>query len=136
MIESLKVQCPVPLKALMTEQLREELLSSETLNLGEVERQLEMLSQFAVTQEDVFERQRRLQVQLGEVEGRIARVREAPEGGEFLLRVVPALVELRVGDNFLEKMSTEILLENGVIVALSVATRTVGDDEESDQAPS
>lgn len=119
MMESVSVQCPIPVKAIMTEQLRDELLTSEMANLDEIERQLEMLHQFSVAQDDVFERQRRLQIQQAEIEGRAARLREAPEGVEFLLRVVPAVVELRVGDNFLEKMSSEILLQDGIVVAIN-----------------
>ena len=58
-------------------------------------------------------------VQQAEVETRIARVANAPLGEPFLLRVVQGAVELAVGDDFLEKMGTEVLLENGRVISIT-----------------
>ena len=118
-MESVRIQCPVPIKAVMTERLREELLLVEQANSDDIEQQLALLQNFAVAQDDVFERQRRLLVQQAEVETRIARVANAPLGEPFLLRVVQGAVELAVGDDFLEKMGTEVLLENGRVISIT-----------------
>lgn len=114
------IHCAVPVKAVMTEELREELMAVEQATAGDLERQLSTLQTFAITQDDVFERQRRLLAQHAEVETRLARLSVAPLGEEFLLRVVQAVMPVGIGDNFLEKMATEILLENGVVAAIGV----------------
>lgn len=129
-MDSVRIQCPIPIKAIMTEQLREELLLVEQANAQDIEHQLSLLQNFAATQDDVFERQRRLLVQQAEVETRIARVANAPLGEHFLLRVVQGVVDLAVGDNFLEKMGTEVLLENGVVISI-VSSRQVPESEEA-----
>lgn len=116
-MQSVQIQCPIPVKALMTFELREELMAAEQAVAEEVERQLTTLHTFSAAQDqrDVFELQRRLLTQQAEVETRLARLAEAPEGEPFILRVVQGLITLSPGDNFLEKMSTEIVLENGVV---------------------
>lgn len=128
-MESLMIQCPIPVKAIMTEELREELMAVEQAASAEMERQLATLQTFAITQDDVFERQRRLLAQHAEIETRLARLSTAPLGEEFLLRVVQASVEIRVGDNFLTRMGTEILLENGVVRSISAPVYDEFEDE-------
>ncbi len=118
-MSTVQIQCPIPIKAIMTDQLREELLVAEAMIAQDIEHQLSLLQNFSATQDDVFERQRRLLVQQAEVDTRIARVEGAPLGEPFLLRVVPGVVNLGIGDNFLEKMGTEVLLESGVVISMS-----------------
>ncbi len=129
-MSTVQIQCPIPIKAIMTEQLREELLVAEATVAQDIEHQLSLLQNFAATQDDVFERQRRLLVQQAEVETRIARVANSPLGEPFLLRVVQGVVSLGIGDNFLEKMGTEILLENGVVTSI-ISSRDVLQEEEA-----
>ena len=119
-MQSVQIHCPIPVKALMTFELREELMATEQAVAEEVERQLATLHTFAAAQDqrDIFEMQRRLLTQQAEVETRLARLAEAPEGEPFVLRVVQGLVTINPGDNFLEKMSTEIFLENGVVTGI------------------
>jgi hypothetical protein len=118
----------------MTPTLRDELLETERMALAEVEQQLELLQRFSAAHEDSFERQRRLLLQQAEIESRAARVREAPEGEEFLLRIVPALLELRPGDNFLDKLATEILLEDGIVQGFERIDRARLEPPELEQA--
>lgn len=129
-MEPLMIQCPIPVKAIMTEELKEELMAVEQAASAEMERQLATLQTFAVTQDDIFERQRRLLAQHAEIETRLARLNAAPLGEEFLLRVVQAVVPIGVGDNFLEKMGTEILLENGIVTAIGAPLVELEDDGE------
>lgn len=133
-MSTVQIQCPIPIKAIMTEQLREELLVAEAMIAQDIEHQLSLLQNFSATQDDVFERQRRLLVQQAELDTRIARIASAPSGEPFLLRVVQGVVNLGVGDNFLEKMGTEVLLENGVVVSM-ISSREVLQETEVELEP-
>lgn len=126
-MQTLHIQHPVAVKALLTEELREELLSVELSAAGAIAHQLSTLQAFAATEES-FETQRRLLLQQSEVEHRVARLEAAPAGEPFTLRVVQALVPLNVGDNFLEKMAVEIILEDGVVVALTALDDPIAEE--------
>lgn len=121
-MQVLHIQHAVPVKALMTEELREELIAAELSAAGEISQQLTTLQSYAPN-EDSFEKQRRLLMQQSEIEQRLARLDSAPAGQPFVLRVVQALLPLNVGDNFLDKLATEIFLEDGVVVALGALER-------------
>lgn len=125
MMDSIQVHCAIPVVAIMTDTLREELLGFEHNGLIEVERQLGMLENFTGGDEERFERQSHLLAQASELEARVNRLQNAPNGEKFVLRVVQGTTELKIGDRFVEKMNPEILVEDGVVRGLSYAHSAV-----------
>ncbi len=124
-MESIQVHCAIPVKAVMTDALREELLRFEHDGLIEVERQLGLLVSFTAGEEERFERQSHLLARAADLESRVNRLQNAPDGEKFLLRVVQGVTELKVGDRFVEKMNPEILVEDGVVQSISYAESAV-----------
>ena len=118
-MESFKIQSAIPVKAVMTDDLREELLSFEQAGLVEVQRQMSLLENFTASEEEIFDRQNHLLAQASEMEARVNRLQDTPNGEKFVLRVVQGITDLKVGDRFMEKINTEILLENGMVRSIS-----------------
>ena len=118
-MESFKIQSAIPVKAVMTDDLREELLSFEQAGLVEVQRQMSLLENFTASEEEIFDRQNHLLAQASEMEARVNRLQDTPNGEKFVLRVVQGITDLKVGDRFIEKINTEILLENGMVRSIS-----------------
>lgn len=117
-MDGLQVQVPVPVYAHMTDQLREELIMAEQQKLESLEAQLMAVQNYSKGDRSLHERQQQLMAQHEGCQIRANKIQEAPTGSKFLLRVLQATVAVAIGDNLVDKMHSEIILEDGVVAEI------------------
>ena len=134
-MDYIDIKRPVIIKVIMTEQFREQLIkeAEETLarldeNLkivqAEGKKQLEKLldtdldNAKALKNQLNYERERVAQMK-SELSLRMTQLEGAEEGDEFPFRVFEGSVQVKVGDNLMEKVSnTEVLIKDWKVVEI------------------
>ena len=114
-MEGLNIQVPVPVFALMTDSLREELMTAEQQKLESFEAQLFALQNYSRNDRGAQERQQQLMAQHEACQLRANKIQDAPAGSKFLLRVLQGNIPLKVGDNLIDTLHSEIFLEDGIV---------------------
>jgi hypothetical protein len=117
-MESLSIQVPIPVFARMTDKLRQELMAAEQEKLENFEAQLLTLQNYSRNEPGMLEQQQKLMAQHEACQLRANKIQEAPAGSKFMLRVLQGSLPLKVGDNLLETLHAEILLEDGVVTEI------------------
>ena len=87
-MESLNIQVPIPVFALMTDKLREELMEAEQQKLESLEAQLIAVQNYSKNDRGLQERQQQLMAQHEACQIRANKIQEAAAGSKFLLRVL------------------------------------------------
>ncbi len=132
-MESMKLKCPVTVKAKVTADLKKNMLENIQTNLKNVEldlQQMEIQAKRAIeeqAQRDLqgveplrqhieMERQKRLEFK----QQMLTQQQEAEHleiGAEIVQGTLEQIIEVKVGDDMKELMNTEILVEDGKIIA-------------------
>lgn len=132
-MESMKLKCPVTIKAKVTADLKKNMLENIQTNLKNVEldlQQMEIQAKRAIeeqAQRDLqgveplrqhieMERQKRLEFK----QQMLSQEQEAEHleiGAEIVQGTLEQIIEVKVGDDMKELMNTEILVEDGKIIA-------------------
>ena len=132
-MESMKLKCPVTIKAKVTADLKKNMLENIQTNLKNVEldlQQMEIQAKRAIeeqAQRDLqgveplrqhieMERQKRLEFK----QQMLSQEQEAEHleiGAEIVQGTLEQIIEVKVGDDMKELMNTEILVEDGKIMA-------------------
>lgn len=127
-MESIQISCPVTVKVVMTPAVRqrfvEEAQNSIQMLDAEIEKLEGLVPQTPSPEADLVRQQieaqkARLLQRRGELEWHIREAQAVADGAELPFRSYQGLVELRVGDDFLEKAAeTEVILKDWQVVAI------------------
>lgn len=127
-MDSLTVMHNVPVKVVMTEAFRTQLVEQVRSSLAELDQESARLNEFlSQAAEDEF-RQRleaemqRLAQQKQQLEWRIKEAESVEDGAELFFQTLPSVLNLKVGDNIQEKMGVEVLLKDWKIVEIRGGT--------------
>ena len=127
-MDSLTVKHNVPVKVVMTEAFRTQLVEQVRSSLAELDQESARLNEFlSQAAEDEF-RQRleaemqRLAQQKQQLEWRIKEAESVEDGAEIFFQTLPSVLNLKVGDNIQEKMGVEVLLKDWKIVEIRGGT--------------
>lgn len=127
-MDSLTVMHNVPVKVVMTEAFRTQLVEQVRSSLAELDQESARLNEFlSQAAEDEF-RQRleaemqRLAQQKQQLEWRIKEAESVEIGAELFFQTLPSVLNLKVGDNIQEKMGVEVLLKDWKIVEIRGGT--------------
>lgn len=123
-MESLTVLQNIPVKVVMTELFRGEMIGQIRNSLQELDQESARLQEFLQqASEEEFrlrlnEEIQRLAYQKQQLEWKIRETESVAEGAELFFQTLPSMVELKVGDHFQEKTQTEIVLKDWTIVEI------------------
>lgn len=123
-MNSLTVIQNIPVKVIMTESFRGQMIGQIRSSLQELDQESVRLNEFLEQAAEADFRQRlaeeihRLAYQKQQLEWRIREAESVPEGAELFFQTLPSLVQLQLGDNFQEKTTAEILLKDWQIVEI------------------
>lgn len=129
-MKSLTVLQNVPVKVVMTESFRGQLIEQIRVSLSELDQETGRLKEFLQQAAEPEFRQRleddiqRVAYQRQQLEWKIREAESVPVGAELFFQTLPALVDLKVGDHFQEKTSMEVLLKDWEIVDIRNAGST------------
>lgn len=127
-MDSLTVMHNVPVKVVMTESFRLQVVEQVRSSLAELDQESARLNEFKSQAAEADFRQRlegelqRVAYQKQQLEWRIKEAESVEEGAELLFQTLPSLLQLKVGDNLQEKMGVEVLLRDWKIVEIRGAT--------------
>lgn len=117
-MDSVTVLQNVPVKVVMTDSFRGQLVEQIRASVEELDQEAQRLSEFARQavepefrdrmEEDI----RRVAYQKQQLEWRIREAESVAEGAELFLQTVPVLLQLAIGDHFQEKTSVELVLRD------------------------
>ena len=123
-MDSLTVLQNVPVKVVMTEPFRGQLIEQIRISLSELDQESARLQEFLQQAAEPEFRSRleqdihRVAYQKQQLEWRIREAESVAEGAELFFQTMPVLTELKVGDHFQEKMGLEVLLKDWQVVAI------------------
>ncbi|MFN8606599.1 MAG: YlqD family protein [Vulcanimicrobiota bacterium] len=127
-MDSLTVMHNVPVKVVMTESFRVQVVEQIRSSLAELDQESARLNEF-LTQaaEEAFrmrlqEELQRVAYQKQQLEWRIKEAESVAEGAELFFQTLPSQLVLKVGDNIQEKMGVEVLLKDWKIVEIRGGT--------------
>lgn len=123
-MQELNVQVPIPVFAQMTERLREELIAAEQQMLESFEAQLIAVQNYSKNDRGMQERQQQLMAQHEACQMRANKIQDASVGGKFLLRILQGNVALKIGDKLVDKLHSEIFVEDGVVTDIRSSAPT------------
>lgn len=127
-MDSLTVMHNVPVKVVMTESFRVQVVEQVRSSLAELDQESARLNEFLSQAAEADFRQRlegelqRLAYQKQQLEWRIKEAESVQDGAELFFQTLPSVIQLRVGDNIQEKMSLEVLLKDWKIVEIRGGT--------------
>lgn len=117
-MNSVTVLQNVPVKVVMTQEFRGQLVDQIRASIQELDQEAQRLNEFARQAVDpdfrarMEEDVRRVVYQKQQLEWRIKEAESVAEGAELFLQTVPVLLELKLGDHFQEKTAVELLLRD------------------------
>lgn len=132
---TIDIKRPVVVKVIMTEEFRKQLIQEARDTIARIEENLQHMEKEArkqiqaieitnpqqasiLTQQMETEKERLIRMR-GELDWRIKEVEGVQVGAELPFRIFEGSVELKVGDNFLEKMSqAEVVLKDWQVVEI------------------
>lgn len=127
------LQQPIAIKVIVTEDFRRQLVQEAEQSIQKIDDNLARLTDMTPESESSdqtdpheveFNRQRiesersRLYQMRKELEWRIKEAQSIKDGAELPLQTVQGTVELAVGDNYLDKVSTEVILKDWTVVEI------------------
>lgn len=132
---ALEIKRPVAIKVIMTDQFRHQLISEAVEAIKSIEdnlrhmetetqKQIQAVETSSPNQASLLTRQletekNRLIRMRGELEWRIKEVENVQNGAELPFRMFEGSVQLKVGDNFLEKVSrAEVVIKDWEIIEI------------------
>lgn len=127
-MDSLTVLQNVPVKVIMTETFRGQIVEQIRSSLLELDQETSRFHEFAsqAAEPDVQQRfqeeAHRLGLQRQQLEWRIREAESVAEGAELFTQTLPVLVQLSVGDAFHDKLGLEILLKDGRVAEIRGGT--------------
>lgn len=126
-MDSVTVLQNVPVKVVMTDSFRGQLVEQIRASVEELDQEAQRLSEFARQavepefrdrmEEDI----RRVAYQKQQLEWRIREAESVAEGAELFLQTVPVLIQLGIGDHFQEKTSVELVLRDWKVAEIRPA---------------
>jgi hypothetical protein len=123
-MDSLTVLQNVPVKVVMTEAFRGQLVEQIRSSLFELDQEASRFHEFATqaaepeVQQRLQEEAQRLSYQRQQLEWRIREAESVPEGAELYIQSLSVLVQLQPGDVFQDKLGMEILLKDGLVAEI------------------
>ncbi len=123
-MDSLTVLQNVPVKVVMTEAFRGQLVEQIRSSLFELDQEASRFHEFATqaaepeVQQRLQEEAQRLSYQRQQLEWRIREAESVPEGAELYIQSLSVLVQLQPGDVFQDKLGMEILLKDGRVAEI------------------
>ena len=127
-MDSLTVMHNVPVKVVMTEAFRTQLVEQVRSSLAELDQESARLNEFlSQAAEDEFrhrleDEMQRLAQQKQQLEWRIKEAESVEDVAEIFFQTLPSVLNLKVGDNIQEKMGVEVLLKDWKIVEIRGGT--------------
>lgn len=121
-MDSLTVLHNVPVKVIMTEAFRTQLVEQVRSSLAELDQETARLNEFQQQAADDEFRQRlsyevqRLAHQRQQLEWRIREAESVQLGAELNFQTLPVMVQLKKGENLQEKLGIEVILKDWTIV--------------------
>ncbi len=134
-MSSLEIRRPVAIKVIMTDQFRKQLVSEATEAIKNIEDNLRHMEtetqkqiqsvetgnpdEASLLSQQLKVEKERLTRMRGELEWRIRELENVQNGAELPLRMFEGSVQLKVGDNFLEKVSrAEVVIKDWEIIEI------------------
>ena len=127
-MDSLTVLQNVPVKVVMTESFRGQLIEQIRVSLSELDQESARLQEFLQQAAEPDFRSRleqeihRVAYQRQQLEWRIREAESVELGAELFFQSMPVLTQLIVGDHFQEKTGLEVLLKDWQVVAIRGAS--------------
>lgn len=127
-MDSLTVIHNVPIKVIMTESFRGQMIEQIRSSLAEFDQESSRLNEFMSQAVEEAFRQRlqeelqRIAYQKQQLEWRIKEVESVSEGAELFFQTLPSQIKLGIGDHLQEKMGVEILIKDWRIVEIRGGT--------------
>ncbi|MEW6281439.1 MAG: YlqD family protein, partial [Candidatus Eremiobacterota bacterium] len=122
MSDKVTIAHPVQVKVVMTSAFREELRSEVQTSIQQLQENLDRLDGVQPAEGEAapwLEAERaRLRRLKGELEWRLREAEQVKEGAELPTTTYQGLVEVAVGDHFRSKLASEVVLKDGVVVAI------------------
>lgn len=123
-MDSLTVMHNVPVKVVMTESFRLQVVEQVRSSLAELDQESARLNEFLDQAAEADFRQRlegelqRIAYQKQQLEWRIKEAESVEEGAELFFQTLPSLLQVKVGDNLQDKMGVEVLLKDWKVVEI------------------
>lgn len=123
-MDSLTVMHNVPVKVVMTESFRLQVVEQVRSSLAELDQESARLNEFLTQAAEADFRQRlegelqRIAYQKQQLEWRIKEAESVEEGAELFFQTLPSLLHVKVGDNLQDKMGVEVLLKDWKVVEI------------------
>jgi hypothetical protein len=123
-VDSLTVMHNVPVKVVMTESFRLQVVEQVRSSLAELDQESARLNEFLAQAAEADFRQRlggelqRIAYQKQQLEWRIKEAESVEEGAELFFQTLPSLLQVKVGDNLQDKMGVEVLLKDWKVVEI------------------
>ncbi len=123
-MDSLTVMHNVPVKVVMTESFRLQVVEQVRSSLAELDQESARLNEFLAQAAEADFRQRlggelqRIAYQKQQLEWRIKEAESVEEGAELFFQTLPSLLQVKVGDNLQDKMGVEVLLKDWKVVEI------------------
>ena len=127
-MDSLTVMHNVPVKVVMTESFRLQVVEQVRSSLAELDQESTRLNEFLSQAAEADFRQRlegdlqRIAYQKQQLEWRIKEAESVEEGAELFFQTLPSLLQVKVGDNLQDKMGVEVLLKDWKVVEIRGGT--------------
>lgn len=136
--DEIKITRPVAVNVIMTEEFRKQLIEEADATIAKVDENLKLLETEAkkkisaldltnpqqaslMTQQYETEKERLMKLR-GELAWKIKEVENVQDGAELPFRIFEGSVKLKVGDNFLDKVSkAEIIIKDWQVVEIRQA---------------
>ncbi|MCL5774325.1 MAG: YlqD family protein [Firmicutes bacterium] len=137
-MSSIDLKRPVAVNVIMTEEFRKQLIDEANTTIAKIDENLKLLDTESkkkisaldltnpqqaslMTQQYETEKERLMKLR-GELAWKIKEVENVQDGAELPFRIFEGSVELKVGDNFLDKISkAEIIIKDWQIVEIRQA---------------
>lgn len=126
-MDSVTVLQNVPVKVIMTDSFRGQLVEQIRASVEELDQEAQRLTEFArqAVEPEFRERMeqdiRQLAYQKQQLEWRIREAESVAEGAELFLQTVPVLLNVSVGDHFQEKTAVELVLRDWKVAEIRPA---------------
>jgi len=121
-MDALTVLSHAPVKVIMTEAFRSQLVEQIRSSLAELDQEAARFNEFLQQASEPEFRQRlqselqRVAQQRQQLEWRIREAESVQVGAELNFQTLPVISQLRVGDNLQEKLGIEVILKDWTIV--------------------